>query len=77
MAINCGGSVTDVGRSASCGVRTTMEFIFVALQLSSVLALLILFVELWGIFHGLKLAWERGFRKICVFARILDVWLVF
>lgn len=54
-----------------------MEFLFVALQLSSVLALLILFVELWGIFHGLKLAWERGFRKICVFARILDVWLVF
>lgn len=67
MAINCGGSVTDVGRSASCGVRTTMEFIFVALQLSSVLALFFPW-SCGGIFPALKLAWERGFRRICAYS---------
>ncbi|MCI34528.1 ribonuclease H protein, partial [Trifolium medium] len=34
----------------------------VSLHLTSVLE-----SELWGIFNGLKLAWNRGFRKIKVY----------
>lgn len=68
VALNCDGSVTDAGMYASCGgvLRgDSGQFIVgFSMKLGSCS---ILTVELWGILHGLRLAWSRGFRHIVVY----------
>lgn len=65
VTLNCNGSVTRLRDVAACGgvVRDEVgNFIFayaVKLLSCSVIA-----VELWGILHGVKIGWSRGFRRI-------------
>ncbi|KAF7842178.1 ribonuclease H [Senna tora] len=67
VKVNSDGAVCQNSKMSSCGglLRdTTGKWIcgFVAnLGLSNVLS-----AELWGIYYGVKIAWEKGFRKIIV-----------
>lgn len=69
MALNCDAPVINAGSTAACGGLLRDDggnFIFtfpVKLRTVSVLE-----AELWGILHGLKLAWSRGFRHIHVYS---------
>lgn len=67
VALNCDGSVSNASLLASCvGVvrDDSGHFIFgFSVNLGSCT---ILAAELWGIFHGLKIAWSRGFMNIVV-----------
>lgn len=69
VALNCDGIVTGAGMNASCGGLLRDEdghFIFgFAPNLGSCS---ILAAELWGIFHGLRMAWNRGFQNIVVYS---------
>jgi ribonuclease HI len=66
--------MVELGNDAACGgiFRDSNDCFLVAfaarLQNVSVLE-----AELWGIYHGLKLTWERGFRKIKVYSHSLIV----
>lgn len=69
VALNCDGSVMNVGLNAACGDLLRDEngaFSFpyaVKLGSRSIFA-----AELWGIWHGLKVALCRGFHKIAVYS---------
>lgn len=65
--MNCDGSVKDNGRSAGCGgvLRDSQgRLVFAyALRLHPTT---IVKAELWGLFHGLRIALERGYQRISV-----------
>lgn len=68
FALNCDGSVVEIGLVASCGdvLRDKLgRFMFgYAAKLGSCS---VLEAELWGILHGLMIVWSRGFRNLVVY----------
>lgn len=68
VALNSDGSVVNAGSNAACGgvLRDeTGNFIFGFAVNSG--ACSIIATKLWGIYHGLRIAWDRGFRHIRVY----------
>lgn len=65
--LNCDGSVTNHGQSAGCGGilrNSSGNFVFAFThRLNGCFALE---AELWGIYHGLCFAWNKGYKKVIV-----------
>jgi hypothetical protein len=69
VALNTDGSMVDLGSNAACGgILRDSNGCFLVAFAARLHNVSMLEAELWGIYHGLKLAWERGFRKIIVYS---------
>jgi L1 cell adhesion molecule like protein len=66
---NKDGSVVELGNNAACGgiLRDSNGCFLVAFS-ARLKHVLVLEAELWGIFYGLKLAWERDFHNIKIYS---------
>lgn len=63
--LNCDGTVRNNGKDAACGglLRNSHGSFGFSQRLE---VDLVLESELWGIYHGLRLAWGRGYKKLLV-----------
>jgi L1 cell adhesion molecule like protein len=67
-----GGSAVELGNNAACeGILRDSNGCFIFVFAAMMHQLFVIEAELWGIYYGLKLAWERGFRKIKVYSYFL------
>ena len=69
VALNTDGSMVELGSNAACrGILRDSDSCFLVAFAARLHNVSVLEAKLWGIYHGLKLAWERGFRKIIVYS---------
>jgi L1 cell adhesion molecule like protein len=66
--------MVELGNYAACGgILRDSNGCFLVAFAAKLQNVLVLEAELWGIYHGHKLTWERGFRKIKVYSHSLIV----
>lgn len=73
LKLNCDGSIRDNGRSEGCGgVLRDEHGDFILAFTQRLQACSSLEVELWGILHGLQIAWSKNLKSIVVETDSLD-----
>ncbi|MCH99743.1 putative non-LTR retroelement reverse transcriptase [Trifolium medium] len=61
--------MVELGSNVACGgILRDSNGCFLVVFATRLHHVSVLEAELWGIYHGLKLSWERGFRKIRVYS---------